>query len=322
MRVVHFDVHAGPDKDLSNVANKIAGIEYVLVREPGQLASHLPLAEVLIANNRSYTPENAALIRQHGGALKWIQFSTSGIDKAATSGFPAGVTVTNSAGLRAFAVAEHAVSLILGLYRQIRRTERNRADKVWDRDAISSDCDNIAGKHAVVIGVGAIGQDIARKLKAFDASVTGITRSSGPLDHFDILRPREELVAAASAADIVIMAAVYDTSTDKMASREMFFAMQPSSIFVNIARGKLVDEAALIEALKSGKIAGAGLDVMETEPLPSESPLWTMPNVVMTPHIGGAGGKNPHGGFINILADNLTRYIAGKPLEKVVIART
>ncbi|MFM1816317.1 MAG: hypothetical protein RLZ98_3012 [Pseudomonadota bacterium] len=322
MKVVHFDVHADSSKDLSQVAAKFPGVEYVLVRDPADLAVHLPPARAMIANNRSYTPDNAALIRQHGKSLQWIQFSTSGIDKARSSGFPPGVTVTNAAGLRAFAVAEHAISLILGLYRNVRFTERARDRREWIRDEITPRCDNIAGKHALVIGVGAIGQEIARKLKAFDATVTGITRATDPLPDFDALRPRTDLVAAAAEADIVIMAAVHDDTTDKMASRAMFAAMKPTAIFVNIARGKLVDEPAMIEALRKGAIRGAGLDVMDTEPLPADNPLWTMDNVVMAPHIGGAGGKNPSGGFGNIFADNLARFLEGKPLQKVVIART
>lgn len=322
MKVVHFDVHAGEDKDLSKFVSGLKDVEYVMVRDPAQLSVHLPAAAALIANNRSFTPENAAIIRQNAKSLKWIQFSTSGIDSAVNNGLPPGVVVTNAAGLRAFAVAEHAISLIFGLYRQVRYTERARLTQSWIRDEVTPKCDNIGGKRAVVIGVGAIGQEIARKLKAFDAYVTGISRSTDPLDHFDVIRPRTDLVAAAAEADIVIMAATYEPAIDKMASREMFWAMKPKSIFINIARGKLVDEPALLEALKTGRIAGAGLDVMNTEPLPADSPIWTLDNVHMTPHIGGAGGKNPHGGFGNIFAENLSRFVAGKPLQKVVIKQT
>ncbi len=322
MKVVHFDVNAQANKRLDGVVEAFDGVSYELVTEPDRLAAALPEAEVMIANNRSYTPKNAELIREHGKRLKWIQFSTSGIDKGVSSGFPAGVTVTNAAGLRAFAVGEHAMTLLLSVYRKIRQTEQAREAREWSRDRITPMVETIAGKTAMIVGVGAIGQDIARKLKAFDATVIGISRSTTPIDYFDEIKPRGDLIQSASAADIVVMAATYEPATDKMANAALFEAMKQTGVFINIARGKLVDEVALIDALQRGSIAGAGLDVMEVEPLPPESPLWTADNVVLTPHIGGTGGANPAGGFDAILRDNLARYVAGQPLHKVMIART
>lgn len=297
-------------------------LELRCVNEPDELAAALPGAEILIVTNRVYTPANAAIIRERGTSLKWLAFLTSGIDKAQASGLPAGVVVTNVSGLRAFAVSEHAFALMLGLVRRMRDMEAARASAFWTRDKTTPRLDNLAGKHIVIVGTGAIGQDIARKAKAFDMRVTGVSRATSPLPNFDALRPRAELVDAAREADVLMVAAMYDDTTHHMISREVIGAMSPRAFLVNIARGLLVDESALVEALEAGRIAGAGLDVMEEEPLPASSPLWTHDNVLVTPHVGGAGGPGTGATHASMFADNLKLWLAGKPLEKVVIQKT
>ncbi len=286
------------------------------------LAAALPGAEILVTSNRVYTPENAQIIRERGTALRWIQFVTSGFDKATASGMPGGVIVTNLAGLRAFAVAEHALALMLGLVRGLRAAEKARASQTWARDAITPSLDNLAGKHLVIVGTGAIGQEIARKAKAFDMRITGVSRSLAPLAHFDALRPREDLIACTGEADMLMVAATYEAATTHgLISRAVIDAMRPPACLINIARGLLVDEAALVEALQAGRIAGAGLDVTAQEPLPDDSPLWSMDNVLLTPHVGGAGGAGA-ATHASMFADNLRRWLKGLPLDKVAIART
>ena len=321
MKVVLFDPR---DRfaELDKALQAFPDMSLARARDQAALGAALPQAEILIASNRIYTPEPAAIIRQHGRALRWIQFSTSGIDKAVASGLPSGVMVTNAAGLRAFAVAEHAFALMLGLVRQIGATERVRRDEVWARDALAPSMDNLSGKHLVLVGLGAIGQEIARRAKAFDMQVTGISRASGPMANIDRIRPRGELQAAAAEADIILLSVIYDESTDKILSRAVIDAMKPTAYVVNIARGQLVDEPALIEALRDGKIAGAGLDVTATEPLPAGHPFWAMPNVLLTPHVGGAGSTDDGAAFLKIFLENLRRWLRKEPLRNVVIERT
>jgi D-2-hydroxyacid dehydrogenase (NADP+) len=321
MKIVLFDPNARVG-ELDKALASFSGVTFVRTADPDTLRSALPDAEVLIASNRTYTPENATIVREHGRALRWIQFNTSGIDNAVANGLPPGVIVTNAAGLRAFAVAEHAFALMLGLVRQIGASEKGRENDAWVRDTITPAIDNLAGKHLVIVGLGAIGQDIARKAKAFDMRVTGVSRSHEPMPNVDEIRPRDELRIAAGEADILLLALTYEASTDKILNRDVLNAMKPTAYVVNIARGKLVDEPALIEALQSGKLAGAGLDVTEKEPLPVGHPFWKMENVLLTPHVGGAGSKGVGGGFTKIFIDNLRRWLAGEPLTKVVIERT
>ena len=296
-------------------------IQFAVAEDEKNIPAAIEGAEILITGNRFYLPEAAALIREHGKSLRWLSFVTSGVDKAVASGLPKGVIVTNVAGMRAFAVAEQALALMLGLVRQIRATELARQREDWARDDVSPNMTNLARKHLVIVGTGAIGQDIARKAKAFDMHVTGISRRTDPLPHFDEVRGRDALIATTHEADMLLIAALAGPETDGMITREVIAAMKPTAFIVNIARGSLIDEPALIEALKAGRIAGAGLDVQETEPLPKDSPLWDMDNVLLTPHVAGAGDP----GTVTpaaIFMENLRLWRAGKRLNKVVIEKT
>ena len=318
---VLFNPH-GRQAEFEALAPSFPALELRCANDAEELAAKLPGAEILITTNRVYTPDNAAIIRDCGTSLKWLAFLTSGIDKGQASGLPSGCVVTNVAGLRAFAVAEQAFALMLGLVRRIRETEAARATAFWTRDETTPRLDNLTGKHMVIVGTGAIGQDIARKAKAFDMRVTGVSRAQTPLANFDALRPRSELVDAAREADVLMVAALYDDTTHHMISREVIDALGPKAMVINIARGLLIDEAALVEALVAERIGSAGLDVMEEEPLPATSRLWTLDNVLISPHIGGAGSKGTGATHGSMFADNLKLWLAGKPLEKVVIQKT
>jgi D-2-hydroxyacid dehydrogenase (NADP+) len=323
VRVVHFN-QADPKvpHDLVEALRAFPEATLVATGDPAELPAALGGSEILIINNRSYDPSNAKIIRDNAGSLRWIQFSTSGTDNGAKHGFPSGVIVTNVAGLRAFSVAEQAFTLMLALVRQVRAIEGARGRYDWCRDAITPAMDNLAGKHLVIIGMGAVGQDVARKAKAFDMRVTGVTRATGDMRNVDQLRPRSELIAACAEADMVLIAAGHDPTTDKFFGREALAAMKPTATIVNVARGQLVDEPALIEALRAKTIAGAGLDVTFTEPTPKDHPFWDMPNVVLSPHVGGAGSAGAGGGLGAIFADNLRLWLKGEPLTKVVVRRT
>ena len=323
MRIVHFNQTDPkvPD-DLVGALHAFPQVTLLATGNPDELPTALAGSEILIVNNRSYDPGNAKIIRDNAASLRWIQFSTSGTDNGAKNGFPSGVVVTNVAGLRAFSVAEQALVLMLALVRQVHAIEKARDRTDWCRDAITPAMDNLAGKHLVIIGMGAVGQDVARKAKAFDMRVTGVTRAKGEMRHVDRLRPRSDLAAACAEADMVLIAATHDPTTDKFFGREALAGMKPTAYVINVARGQLVDEPALIEALQAKKIAGAGLDVTFDEPTPKDHPFWKMPNVVLSPHVGGAGSAGTGGGLGAIFADNLNLWLKGEPLTKVVISNT
>ena len=321
MKLVCYDPHARRT-DIADAMRTFPDIAFVRPTTLEALAQDLDGAEILVTSNRAYEAEAAAIIRAHGQALRWIQFTTSGLDKAIGLGLPSGVTVTNAAGLRAFSVAEHALFLMLALMRQSRHAEQGQRDQQWVRDAITPQMDNLAGKHLLIIGTGAIGQEMARKAKAFDMHVTGLSRSLASLSNFDRLRPRADLLPAISDADVIVMAANYEADTHQMMNRAAIAAMKPKAHFVNIARGALVDEPALVEALRNKRIAGAGLDVTLIEPLPADHELYTLSNVVLSPHVAGAGSQGTGAGMGKILSDNLRLWLKGETLQKIVIERT
>lgn len=302
---------------IARIAKAFPEVKILTADSDDELRQAMPEADILVTSNRVYVPGPAKIIRDGAKRLKWIQFTTSGVDKAVASGLPDGVPVTNAAGFHANRVAEHAMSLLLAVARRHREAGAARPKREWVRDEITPKMLSLEKATMVLIGLGSIGQSIARKAKAFDMRVIGISRSRDPIANVDEIRPRERLVETVREADVVALAAVYDESTHGMLSAEAIAALKPNCIIVNIARGLLIDEKAMIAALQANKIYGAGLDVMATEPLPADNPLWDLPNVVMTPHSAGAGGDKTDP-IVNIIADNLLLFKAGKPLNKLV----
>ena len=282
-----------------------------------ELRKAMPETDVLVTSNRVYVPGPAKIIREGAKRLKWIQFTTSGIDKAVASGLPDGIPVTNAAGFHANRVAEHAMSLLLAVGRRHMDAGAARPKREWIRDEVTPVMLTLEKATMVLIGLGSIGQSIARKAKAFDMRVIGISRSTDPIEFIDEVRPRARLAETLKEADVVMLSAVYDKDTHMIINAAGIASLKPRAIIVNIARGLLIDEPAMIAALKANKIYGAGLDVMTVEPLNGESPLWDMPNVVMTAHSAGAGGDKTDP-IVNIIADNLALFEAGKPLNKLV----
>jgi phosphoglycerate dehydrogenase-like enzyme len=170
----------------------------------------------------------------------------------------------------------------------------------------------LAGSTVVIVGVGAIAEELARRCKAFDMRVVGVSAGRKAAPHFDAIHPREKLHEAAGVADFLVVLTPYNRATHHLIDSGVLAAMKPSGVLINIARGDVVDEAALIRALRERKIGGAGLDVFHTEPLPKESPLWDLPNVFVTSHIGGMSDTYGEQ-VLPLLIDNLSAYVDGQP---------
>jgi D-2-hydroxyacid dehydrogenase (NADP+) len=285
------------------------------------LSDALAGAEIFHVYNSAFTPEFAKLVRDKGRALKWIQFTTVGIDIALKAGLTQGVWVTNSGDVSQRVLAGHAIALMLGVMRGFRRFEALRAQHNYARQIMPRYMMAPDGARMVILGMGRIGQDIARKAKAFDMEVICVTRTAAPaVPEIDRVVPREKVDEVLPTADVVINAMPLDADTQRFISAEKIALMKPTAVFVNISRGKVVDEAALARALAEGRIMGAGLDAFAQEPLPAESPLWELPNVVMTPHVGGNGGRELWRRMSELVRDNTRRYLSGAPLKHVVRA--
>ena len=237
-------------------------------------------AEVLLAMAHEVTDELLARMPR----LRYLCALSAGTDRLETlTALRPGVRVTSSRGIHGPQMSELAFLSMISLSRDFARMQRNQNRHVWERWPQRL----IYGKTAVIAGIGPIAEELAARCVAFGMHVMGVSDARTSAPHFERLFPRAQLQAAASLADFLIVLVPLSTQTRHMIDEGVFSAMKPGGILINLARGPLVDEQALIRALRNGRIAGAGLDVFETEPLPAESPLWDMPNVVITPRIGG-----------------------------------
>jgi phosphoglycerate dehydrogenase-like enzyme len=289
-----------------------------LAETEAELPAAIVRADILVTANRPYNAVAAPIIREHGKRLKLIHFTTSGIDIALEHGLPGNVPVTNSSGTHANRIAQHACALMLALTRSFNEASESRRRHEWAHDDLASSMISIERATLVVIGLGSVGQEVARKAKAFDMRVIGISRSTSPLPNIDEIRPRERLIETLAEADVVMTTTVYDETSHHLLNAEGIAALKPRAIIVNVARGQLIDEAAMIAALRERRIGGAGLDVMSVEPLPKDSPLWDMPNVVLTYHNAAAGGDGQSEPIFAIIRENVARLKTGAPLIKHV----
>lgn len=247
-------------------------------------------------------------------ALTWLQLQGAGPEEALkTFRDRPDVIITNASGVHAVPIAEHFLSMIFAFARKLPDFYRQQLSKDWNRDTADS-MTEVAGKHALVVGYGAIGRVFAEKAAALGMSVTGIKRTGGSETDGDIsIASPNALLDLLPAADYVVNILPYTTESDRMFGADEFAAMKSTACFFNAGRGKTVDESAMIHALQSGGIAGAGLDVFEIERLPEDSPLWEMENVIITPHIAGLTPKYNER-LVEIFIENLGRYLRGNEL--------
>jgi phosphoglycerate dehydrogenase-like enzyme len=278
------------------------------------LAKVMPEIDILFINNQSYTSAIGKVVRGKGHRLKWIQFSTVGIDTARAGGLPDNVLLSNVRGLRTGILAGHAMALMLGVMRGFRLFDRFRRAEQWGRREIAPMILAPDGGTMVLLGLGEIGRDVARKAKAFDMHVIGVSRSSDAEWPIDELVPRERLADVLPRADVVMITLPFDETTRHYLGAQHFALLKPTAVVVNVSRGGVIDEAALIEALRAGRFAGFATDVTEVEPLPAGSPLWTMEQVLLTPHLAGYGGQAQKQDLAKLLATNLKRFKNGERL--------
>ncbi len=247
-------------------------------------------------------------------ALRWIQLISAGVpQELCPLAQQHQVQVTNLAGLYGPSIAEHALGLMTILARNLQVALRQQAERRWER-SLARTMTDLQEKTLAIVGLGNIGQSIARLGKAYGMRVLGCRRTGKPTPHVDRLYPLTELHAMLAEADIVAVAAPLTRHTEGMLGAAEFRAMKRGVMYINVSRGPIAEEATLVEALRSGHVGSAGLDVFATEPLPPDHPLWTMPRVVLTPHYSGETinlSDRPARRFVR----NLSAWLDGQPLE-------
>lgn len=246
--------------------------------------------------------------------LKWIHSWAAGPDGMLYPEMVASsVTLTCSKGNGAIPLAEHAMMLMLMLNRNALRWLKAQEERRWERFTHSE----LNGLTCGIIGLGHSGQDLALKAKAFHMRVIGIRRNNQPTPNVDELFSLERLVDFLSQADFVVVTAPRTAETEGMLGEAAFRAMKAGAYFICFSRGGIADDDALLRALREGWIAGAGLDAHGVEPLPADSPFWTAPNTIITPHNGATTAFTQQRG-VDIFVNNLQRFVSGQPLNNVV----
>jgi phosphoglycerate dehydrogenase-like enzyme len=249
--------------------------------------------------------------------LRWIQAIGSGVGQYVASRLPeGGIVLTNSAGVGAPAIAEWTMGRILQILKRFPEHDAAAKEHRWSMAHGAG----LAGRTLAIVGVGAIGRAVAVRARAFGMHLVGVRRSwtPGATDpDVDELHPAGELHAVLGRADVVVLAATGVEGNAHLFDAAAFAAMRPGSVFVNVARGMLVDEEALIAALRSGHLSAAATDVAAHEPMPADDPLWDAPNLLISPHSSAGDDRYGHR-VMELFYANLERFVAGEPLVNVI----
>ena len=254
--------------------------------------------------------------------LKWIHSTAAGVAQLM---YPelrdSGIVVTNPSGIFSVPMAEHTMGLLLALARSFPDSVRQQDRAHWSQQELWDKPQHLIelnGQVLLIVGFGSIGREVAKRARAFDMRVWGVTRSgTGDLTHAEKILAAKDLHEALPDADFVLIAAPETAETRHLIGAPQIAQMKRGARLINVGRGSLLDEAALIQALKSGALGGAALDVTRVEPLPVESPLWKMPNLMITPHTSGVSDRLWHRQTA-ILMDLLERWFDGRELFNLV----
>lgn len=252
--------------------------------------------------------------------LKWMQITSAGVEQylAVPEIKNSQVVMTNMKIVQGPEIADHAMALLLALTRRLDITMGNKGTETWPSLANYGPPLELPGKTAVIIGVGGIGTQLAIRAKAFGMTIIGVDPKDMPYTPFlDRTVWPDRLDSVLPEADVVFISAPHTPQTEKIIGAAQFAKMKKGAIFVCVSRGKIYDADALVEALKSGRVSAAGLDVTDPEPLPKGHALWKMDRVIITPHIAGrSDGEGPR--YFEIYKDNLARFSKGEPLRHQV----
>ncbi len=296
----------------------VAGRDVLCITNTDEFLSRLREAEVLCSY---WIPNDWRILAPH---LRWLQYSSGGVDELLPTGILAadsGVMVTTAAGINANTISEYAFGSMLMFNRTWPEMICLQDRHVWPR---SAHWYNLGGRELGdqtlgIIGLGSIGRRIAQLGKAFGMRVLAMRRTWRPLSEqgndpdVDQYYPREHLHEMLHECDYIVLSVPLTKETEHLIGETELQVMRSHAYLINVARGQVVDEQALIRALQAGRIAGAGLDVVEKEPLAADSPLYSLPNVILTPHISGLSVHyDKH--LMALFAENLRRYRAGEPL--------
>jgi len=307
------------DEDRAGLAAAVPDENVVVTNTRDEAIRDIPDAEAYVPG--PWNEDIFAAARR----LRWVHFDWAGIESQM---FPAlaesDVLVTNAAGVFAVPMADHAIGMMLAVSRALLTCARRPPEQLWHapgaRTRITGQVRELNGATLGVVGYGGIGREVARRAKGFGMRVLALRRRPQADEFADEVWGPDRLDDLLRQSDYLVLSCALTDETRGLIGRRELALMKPGSVFVNVARGAVVDESALIDALQRGHLGGAGLDVTAREPLPVESPLWTMENVVVTPHVSGFSPQTLRRQFA-LLRENVRRFAAGEPLLNVVDKR-
>ncbi len=306
-KIVIYDPLGLDDESIAMI-QQTAPSATVVVSPKQRLAEELADAEIFFGY---HTPE----VFRGAADLKWIQATAAGMDQMLEPQLiERGLLISNASGVHAHPVAQMAWALTLAVSRALPTFFRQQQEHRWQHGPVL----DMAGSSAGIIGLGGIGRQYSKVAAAFGMRVLAVD-PHGPTktEHVESVWRTDRLDELLQLADVVLLSCPFTPETRRLLSRERLALMKPTAILVNIARGGIVDEEALVEALRAGRLAGAGIDVCETEPLPADSPLWDVPNLVMTPHCAGVSTRRVRR-LTDFFCENLRRYLADEPLKNII----
>ncbi len=292
------------------------GLKIVRARTPDDVLTEVVNAEIL------YGRPSAEIVTA-GRALRWIQAHSAGVEFVADIPelVESDIVLTNTRGAHGPSIGEHVFALLLGLTRRIPTCLEWQRQRHWGRLEGYGTSREIRGSALGVLGFGAVGRAVAQRALAFELGVLAV--DAHPTDGRPFVKevwPPSRLPDLLEQVDVMVVAAPLTPETHHLLDAEMLRRMKPDAYLIVVSRGGIVDEAALAMALHAGRLAGAGVDVAEDEPLPPDSPLWDAPNLIITPHLAGDSAAKERR-CVEILRDNLRRYARGDSLHNVVDKR-
>ena len=320
MRVVYWARMQLARRQVVDALRAVPGADLSVAETLPDLLGALNGAEALILYDAP--PEQARqvvdAVSGPGNTVRWMHFLTAGREGFDAVGLPARLAITYPAGAVAPTVAEHAMTLLLALVRRVPAMLEEQARRNWSRLDVSAKATSVEGKMMAIVGYGRIGREIALRARTFGIRTIAVSRTRKSDELLDESYTLSQLDQALGGADIVMLTVALTPETYRLFGRRRLEACKPGVVLINVARGGLVDQQALAAALTSGQVGSAGLDVVDPEPLPAGDPLWTAPNLIISPHFAGGGSIASQVRLAESAAANLTRLIEGKPLQHLV----
>ena len=301
----------GPE-NLARLQAEFPTVEFHFCRDDAAWLEHAPHAHIILS--KRWPAE--AMRQTH--ALRWAQAGTAGVDHLLRSDLPGrGVLITNSSGAHGDPISELILSHMLAFATGLNIAIRAQRERRYIQKEVLRTKFELAGQTLCVVGLGDIGGALARKADALGMRVLGVRRNARPAPGVAQVYTTAELPTALSQADHLALCLPLTSETRHYIGAAELRIMRPTAYIYNVGRGASIDEAALVHALQNGIIAGAGLDVTDPEPVPPDSPLWEMPNVILSQHTSGSSPHNANR-VTELFAANLARFLAGEPLHQLI----